>query len=151
MSEIEEKSDFSMDAFELIPPQPVELDVLDTELSICFQDIDGPCEIKTCYGDVKNIVDTLMYQAKLLDKARERWELPVCQDAKYEFLANKLRAIAHKYQAGIGYDYEAALEMCRKKTGKRQAESSDTGGEALEMGYRAAEQRRKAKEKEKKG
>lgn len=150
MPEIEEKSGFSMDVFNLIDSPPVELDVLDTELSICFQDIDGPCEIKTCYGDIKSIVDILMYQAELLDKARERWELPVCQDAKYEFLADKLRSIAKKYQASIGYDYDAALEMCRKKAGKRQAES-DTGGEALEMGYRVAEQRRKAKEKEKKG
>ena len=52
--------------FEPVVSQPLELDALGTELSICFQDLDGPCEIKTCYGDICKIVNALRDYAKML-------------------------------------------------------------------------------------
>ena len=42
------------------------------------------------------------------------------------------KEIADKYQAAIGYDYDKALEKCRKKQAKKKdTEASDVGGEAL--------------------
>ena len=38
--------------------------------------------------------------------------------ATYEYHAEKLRAIAKKYQAGIGYYYDAALVKCEAKKEK---------------------------------
>ena len=63
--------------------------------------------------------------------------------ASSEDHAKVLRNIALKYQAGIGYDYEAALELCRKKA-RRRSKDDDVGGEALEMGYRSALRKKKA-------
>ena len=55
--------------------------------------------------------------------------------ATYEYHAEKLRAIARKYQAGIHYDYDAAVEKCQKKRAKNQKDD-DVGGEAMEIAYR---------------
>lgn len=40
--------DLPRDKFEIICMVPIELDAMAAELTISFQDIDGPCEIKTC-------------------------------------------------------------------------------------------------------
>ena len=72
------------------------------------------------------------------------WNLQGFHRAKYEFYADKLREIADKFQAGIGYDYDAALERCRKKQGKKPR-NEDVGGEALAMGLLKAQQAAEAK------
>ena len=40
--------------------------------------------------------------------------------------------IAQKYQEGIGYDYDAAMEKCRKKAAKK-SRADDPGGDAMTM------------------
>lgn len=52
----------------------------------------------------------------------------------YEYHAEKLRAIAKKYQAGIHYNYDAAVEKCRKKQAKKQRDD-DPGGDALDLAF----------------
>lgn len=63
---------------------------------------------------------------------------------KYEFHAEKLCEIADKFQTGIGYDYDAAMEQCEKRKGKKHREE-DTGGEAMTMGLLKAQQAAEAK------
>ena len=61
--------------FEPLTTQPIALDALGTELSICFQDLEGPCEIKTCYGDICKIVNALRDYSKMLRMVCEEWNL----------------------------------------------------------------------------
>lgn len=124
--------------FEPLTTQPIALDALGTELSICFQDLEGPCEIKTCYGDICKIVNALRDYSKMLRMVCEEWNLQGFQQAVFEIHADKLEEISKKYQAGIGYDYDRAVEKCRKKWSKRQRED-DTGGEAMAMAYLKAQ------------
>ena len=131
------------EVFEPAISRPVELGLLGRELELCFQAAGGPVEIKTCYGDIRKIVDALMDYARLLEMVCVQWELCGFHKITYEDHAKVLRNIALKYQAGIGYDYEAALELCRKKA-RRRSKDDDVGGEALEMGYRSALRKKKA-------
>ena len=55
----------------------------------------------------------------------------------YEYHAEKLRKIADKLQAGIGYDYDKAVERCKKKRA-RKSHSNDVGEDALLLTVRAA-------------
>ncbi len=120
--------------FEPVVSQPLELDALGTELSICFQDLDGPCEIKTCYGDICKIVNALRDYARMLRMVCGEWDLQGYHRAVYELHAEKLEEISKKYQAGIGYDYDKAVEKCRKKR-EKQRQDDDVGGEAMAMAY----------------
>ena len=56
--------------------------------------------------------------ARLLEMACEQWDLTGFHRALYEYHAEKMREIAGKFQAGIGYDYDAAMENA---AGKRNA------------------------------
>lgn len=132
------------DLFEAEVSQSLEIAELGREILICFQDIDGPCEISTCYGDICKIVNALRDYSRLLEMICDHWELQGWQRAIYEYHARKLREIAQKYQAGIRYDYDAAVEKCRKKRAKQQRED-DVGGEAIEL----AVQRSRRKESKK--
>ena len=134
--------DLPQEIFEPAISGPAELDLLGRELELCFQNINGPVEIKTCYGDIRKIVDALMDYARLLELVCVQWGLNGFHKITYENQAKALRSIALKYQAGIGYDYDAALKLCQKKAEKK-AKDDDTGGEALEMGYRAGLRKKK--------
>lgn len=115
-------------------PEPIELEMLGTELTLCFQAVNGSCKIRTCYGDICKIVNTLRDYSRLLLKACEEWDLQGYYRAIYELHAEKLEKISMKFQAGIGYDYDKAVEKCRKKQGK-QSRNDDVGGEAMMMAY----------------
>ena len=127
--------DLPQEVFEPAISRPVELGLLGRELELCFQAAGGPVEIKTCYGDIRKIVDALMYYARLLEMVCVQWELCGFHKITYEDYAKVLRNIALKYQA--------ALELCRKKA-RRRSKDDDVGGEALEMGYRSALRKKKA-------
>ena len=142
-----EELDLPRDKFECVCIMPIELDAMRTEFSITFQDMDGPCEIKTCYGDIRKIVDALMDYSRMLEMVCDQWDLHGFHRATYEYHAEKLRAIAKKYQAGIHYDYDAAVEKCRKKQAKKQRDD-DPGGDALDLAFLKA-QREQAKIAEK--
>lgn len=136
--------------FEPVAALPIEIDALGTELNICFQDLDGPCKIRTCYGDICKIVNALRDYARMLRMVCEEWNLQGCQQIVYEIHADKLEEISKKYQAGIGYDYDKALEKCRKKQARKQRDS-DVGGEAMAMAYLQAQRTAAAKDKSRSG
>ena len=120
--------------FEAIVSRPVELEFLGEELTLDVFAIYENHEIKTCYGDVVKIVNSLRDYAMLLEMVCDEWSLGEFQRATYEYYAGRLREIAGKYQAGIGYDYDAAIEKCRKKAA-RQSREDEPGGEAMAMAY----------------
>lgn len=130
-----DKLNLPRDKFERVCILPIELDAMREEFVIAFQDIDGPCEIKTCYGDICRIVNALMDYSRMLEMVCDEWHLEGYHRATYEYYAEKLRAIARKYQAGIYYDYDAAVEKCEKMRSKPQKDD-DVGGEAMDMAYR---------------
>lgn len=132
--------------FEPVVSQPMELDALGTELTLCFEDIGGPCEIRTCYGDICKIVNALRDYSKLLRMVCTEWNLQGFHQAVYEIHAETLEKISKKYQAGIGYDYDKAMEKCQKKRERAQRDD-DVGGEALMMAYLKSRQAAQAKEK----
>lgn len=139
--------DLPQEKFEPVVSQPMALDALGTELSICFEDLEGPRKINTCYGDICKIVNALRDYARMLRIVCAEWNLQGYHQAVYEFHADKLEEISKKYQAGIGYDYDKAIEKCRKKR-EKQRQDDDVGGEAMAMAYLKARQTAQAKERE---
>lgn len=132
--------------FEPVISKLMELDALNPELTLDVFDIHGSYQIKTCYGDIRKIVDALMDYAGLLEMVCDAWDLRGFHRGKYEFQAEKLRGIARKYQAGIGYDYDAAVEKCRER-GNKKLRSDDVGGEAMEMAFLKGQQAAESKKK----
>ena len=86
----EENRGLPREKFEPVAVQPIELEVLGTELTICFQAVNGPCEIRTCYGDICKIVNTLRDYARILRMVCEEWNLQGYHRAIYEAHADKL-------------------------------------------------------------
>ena len=114
--------------YEPVLRQPMELDfLLGQELSLCFHDLDGSHVFKTCYGDICKAVNALRDYARLLEMACEQWDLTGFHRALYEYHAEKMREIAGKFQAGIGYDYDAAMEKCRRKRKRKKKEEKRAG------------------------
>lgn len=134
---MENKEQFKRDAFQPILEQSMLLDSMlqEQEVDITFHDIKkGDVHIKTCYGDIYKIVNALRDYARLLTMTCKEWELTGFHKATYEYYAQKTKEIADKYQAAIGYDYDKAMEKCRKKQAKKKNdEGSDVGGDALEL------------------
>ena len=126
--------------YEPVLRQPMELDfLLGQELSLCFHDLDGSHVFKTCYGDICKAVNALRDYARLLEMACEQWDLTGFHRALYEYHAEKMREIAGKFQAGIGYDYDAAMEKCRRKK-KRKKKEDDFGEDALVLAFKRTKQ-----------
>lgn len=111
-----------------IVAQPVELAALGEEVMLCLQTISGPCEIKSCRGDIRLIVDALRDYARILRAVCVDWRLDSYARGMYEIHAYKLERIAEKYQARIGYDYDRAVELCKKK---KRPTTPDSGIDAL--------------------
>jgi len=142
----DERLNLSRERFEPVVSQPVELDALGTELSLCFQDLNGPCKIETCYGDICKIVNTLRDYARMLRMVCTEWELQGCHQTVYELHAETLEKISKKFQAGIGYDYDKAVEKCRRRA-ERKSRDDDVGGEAMAMAYLKAKRDAEVKDK----
>lgn len=128
----DEKLDLSREPYESVISQPVELGVLALKVTLDVFDIHGNREIKTCHGDIYDIVNALRDYSRLLEMVCDTWDLQGFHRAKYEYHAEKLRKIAQKYQEGIGYDYDAAMEKCKKKAAKK-SHADDPGGDAMTM------------------
>ena len=119
------------EAFRPMIAQSVQLEqFLGKELIFCFRDLDGVHTFTTCYGDIYKTVNALRDYVRLLESVCDQWELTGFHRATYEYHAEKLRKIADKLQAGIGYDYDKAVERCKKKRA-RKSHSSDVGEDAL--------------------
>ena len=126
------------EAFRPMIAQSVQLEqFLGKELIFCFRDLDGVHTFTTCYGDIYKTVNALRDYVRLLESVCDQWELTGFHRATYEYHAEKLRKIADKLQAGIGYDYDKAVERCKKKQA-RKSHSNDVGEDALLLTVRAA-------------
>jgi len=84
--------------------------------------------------------------ARLLELAVEQWDLQGFHKATYEIHAENCRRIAKKYADAIGYDYEKAIEKCRKKASRPKREE-DIGEDALVLMQRRGAERKKEKPK----
>lgn len=126
------------ESFRPMIAQSVQLEqFLGEELIFCFRDLDGVHTFTTCYGDIYKTVNALRDYVRLLESVCDQWELTGFHRATYEYHAEKLRKIADKLQAGIGYDYDKAVERCKRKRVKK-SHSSDVGEDALLLTVRAA-------------
>lgn len=132
--------------YEPIASRPVELDALGVEVTLNVFDIHGDHVIQTCYGDICKIVNALRDYSRMLEMACDEWGLDGWHRATYEYHAEKLREIAGKFQAGIGYDYDAAVEKCKKRAA-RKTRGDEPGGEALAMGFLKGKREAEARDK----
>lgn len=139
-----ERLDLPREEYEPVVSRPVDLEFMGTEVILSVFDINGDHEIRTCYGDICKTVNALRDYSRILTMVCNTWDLHGFHRIKYEFHAEKLREIADKLQAGIGYDYDAAMEQCEKRKRKKHREE-DTGGEAMAMGLLKAQQTAEAK------
>lgn len=107
-----------------------EIDGMDRGVTLRFTDVGrsgqpyGDRELRTCYGDLYAVVNALRDYAYLLESVIPEWGLTGFHAASYEVHAARCRKIAGKYAAAIGYDYNKAMERCRKR---RARDSSDDG------------------------
>lgn len=126
------------EAFRPMIAQSVQLEqFLGEELIFCFRNLDGVHTFTTCYGDIYKTVNALRDYVRLLESVCDQWELTGFHRATYEYHAEKLRKIADKLQAGIGYDYDKAVERCKRKRAQK-SHSSDVGEDALLLTVQAA-------------
>lgn len=132
--------------YEPVVSRPVDLEFMGTEITLCIFDIHENYELKTCYGDICKIVNALRDYSQMLKMVCDTWDLHGFHRATYEFHAEKLREVADKFQVGIGYDYDAAVERCEKRKGKKRRDE-DVGGEAMAMGFLKSQQVAEAKAK----
>lgn len=95
-------------------------------------------EINTCHGDLYVIINALRDYASLLEGTIQEWGLTAYHAALCDLHADRCRKIAGKYAAAIGYDYDKAVERCKKRRAKDER-SSDTGMDALEALIRKEE------------
>ena len=140
----DEKLNLPREEYEPVVSRPVDLEFMGAEVVLSVFDIEDDHEIRTCYGDICKTVNALRDYSKMLTMVCDTWDLHGFHRATYEFYAGKLREIADKFQAGIGYDYDTAMEQCEKRKGKKRREE-DTGGEAMAMGLLKAQQAAEAK------
>lgn len=146
MAEDNQALNLPQEEYEPVTSQPVNMSVLEAEITVSAFDITEDHVFKTCYGDIRKTVDALRDYARILDMMCVTWDLQGWHRAVYEIYADKLRQIAAKMQAGIGYDYDATVENCKKRAAKKSRDD-EPGGEALAMSY-IKSLRMAAKEKE---
>ncbi len=81
--------------------------------------------VSCSYGDVVLIICMLRDYVKMLDEVRNdiQWEV---------YYREKFIKMADRLSEQIGYNYDAALEKCRKKLGQKER-TSDVGGEAMAL------------------
>lgn len=101
--------------------------------------------VSCSYGDIVLIICMLHDYINMLDKIK-------AEDLWYQSYYRKVFAkIADRLANQIGYDYEAALEKCKKKHEKEDS-SSDVGEEAMALvvkrGIKEARKKEEKPEKE---
>ena len=133
--------DMPQETFQPILSGPVELErLMDSDFLLRIHTLDGVRQMKICYGDIVKIVNALRDYARLLELACVQWNLDGYHLASYRCHAEKLCQIAGKFQAGIGYDYDAALERCQRSRNHSKWDEG-IGEEAMALAvHSAAEQ-----------
>ena len=81
--------------------------------------------VSCSYGDIVLIICMLHDYVKMLDKIRDdiQWKA---------YYRNKFVSMADRFAEQIEYDYDAAVEKCRKKQEKEERDS-DIGEEAMAL------------------
>lgn len=93
--------------------------------------------VSCSYGDLVLIICMLRDYVKMLDGVREDVEWKYYYRDRFIKMANRL-------SEQIEYDYDAALEKCRKKFAK-QEKSRDIGEEALTLAVKRGKEKGKSK------
>lgn len=80
--------------------------------------------VSCSYGDIVLIICMLRDYVKMLDEVRSdiQWEV---------YYREKFIKMADRLSEQIEYDYDAAIEKCKKKLGQKS--SSDVGEEAMDL------------------
>lgn len=96
--------------------------------------------VSCSYGDIVLIICMLHDYVKMLDEVK-------ADDIWYQaYYREKFVKIADRLSEQIGYDYEKAMEKCRKKQQKKES-SSDIGEDGLTLSVKR-ELEREQKEKD---
>lgn len=126
--------------FRPVIEENVMLNSLEDPVILSFLTEKGRQTIRTCPGDLYKIVNALMDYARILELAVGQWDLCGFHKATYELYAEQLRKLARKYAGGIGYDYEKALQKCKKRQERKQRAADDIGEDALVLAIREVRQ-----------
>lgn len=103
-----------------------------------------PTTIQTCWGDIRVMCDALEDYANILERVITEWGLKDGTAYMYELHAARCRKISRKYAEAIGYNYQKAIEKCRKMREKQEKQSDDDVGEEamallIKRGYKKAD------------
>lgn len=82
--------------------------------------------VSCSYGDIVLIICMLHDYVKMLDEIK-------AEDIQYQvYYRGKFMKMADRLAEQIGYDYDVALEKCKKKFGQKESDS-DIGGDAMDL------------------
>lgn len=98
--------------------------------------------VSCSYGDIVLIICMLRDYVKMLDEVRSdniQWET---------YYREKFIKMADRLSEQIEYDYDAAVEKCRKKLGQKER-YSDVGGEAIALTIKYDKGKKKKEESHK--
>ena len=143
----EQKSLLGEEVMAPVIEQPFQMDLLGESVVLSFLGKKQMETLTVCMGDIYKTVNALMDYARLLELAVKEWNLEGYHRMTYEIHAEEYRKVAQKFADGIGYDYQKALETCKKKQSRRD---EGVGEEALVLTVRQA-QRNAAEEGTDKG
>lgn len=95
--------------------------------------------VSCSYGDIVLIICMIHDYVKMLDKTRNtiQWEV---------YYRDKFIKMADRLAKQIDYDYDAAVERCRKQQGK-EGRDSDIGEEAMALTVKRGGAKKKEPEK----
>lgn len=92
--------------------------------------------VSCSYGDVVLIICMLHDYVKMLDELRE-------DDIVYQaYYREKFMKMADRLAEQIGYDYDVAVEKCKKKLQKKES-SSDVGADAMDLAIKYGKGKKK--------
>lgn len=136
MESNEQKSLLGEEVMAPVMEQPFQMDLLGESVVISFLGKKRTETLTVCMGDIYKTVNALMDYARLLELAVKEWNLEGYHRMTYEIHAEEYRKVAQKFADGIGYDYQKALETCKKKQSRRD---EGVGEEALVLTVRQAQ------------
>lgn len=96
--------------------------------------------VSCSYGDIVLIICMLRDYVRMLDEVRSdiQWEV---------YYREKFLKMADRLSEQIEYNYDAAVEKCKKKLGQEKS-SSDVGEEAMALAVKYGNGKKKKPEKE---
>ena len=100
--------------------------------------------ITSCEGDLTVICNVLADYADMLDEflQNDRERLGFCGVMQYERMRDRCRKITADLQEKICYDRAAAIEKCRKRTGRKPKADAGIGEDALVLSARRRAQQK---------